>query len=196
MPIRFSTAVCAVLLTLPFGQALAYVAPDHAEKMARGLKLFKNGVGQMLKQHCVKCHGGEKTRGDFDLTTREALLKGGSEGAAIVPGNANASRLLKLVSHAEKPFMPAKAEKLLPAMVENIAAWINTGAPYDKPLVDTKLAAGEMQITDTDRQHWAFAPLAKPATPAVENTQWPENEIDRFILAKLEEAKLQPNRRA
>ena len=115
MPIRFSTAVCAVLLTLPLGRALADVAPDHAEKMARGLKLFKNGVGQMLKQHCVKCHGGEKTRGDFDLTTREALLKGGSEGAAIVPGNANASRLLKLVSHAEKPFMPAKAEKLPPA---------------------------------------------------------------------------------
>ncbi|MGB1744806.1 MAG: DUF1549 domain-containing protein, partial [Limisphaerales bacterium] len=188
--------MCAVLLTLPLGRALADVAPDHAEKMARGLKLFKNGVGQMLKQHCVKCHGGEKTRGDFDLTTREALLKGGSEGAAIVPGNANASRLLKLVSHAEKPFMPAKAEKLPPAMVENIAAWINTGAPYDKPLVDTKLAAGEMQITDTDRQYWAFAPLAKPATPAVENTRWPENEIDRFILAKLEEAKLQPNRRA
>ena len=85
MPIRFSTAVCAVLLTLPLGRALADVAPDHAEKMARGLKLFKNGVGQMLKQHCVKCHGGEKTRGDFDITTREALLKGGSEGAARLP---------------------------------------------------------------------------------------------------------------
>ena len=54
MPIRFSTAACAVLLTLPLGRALADVAPDHAEKMARGLKLFKNGVGQMLKQHCVK----------------------------------------------------------------------------------------------------------------------------------------------
>ncbi|MCH2608396.1 MAG: hypothetical protein MKZ92_07665, partial [Pedosphaera sp.] len=120
MPIRFSTAVCAVLLTLPLGRALADVAPDHAEKMARGLKLFKTGVGQMLKQHCVKCHGGEKTRGDFDLTTREALLKGGSEGTAIVPGNANASRLLELVSLAEKPFMTAKAEKLPPAMGENI----------------------------------------------------------------------------
>ena len=45
MPIRFSTAVCAVLLTLPLGRALADVAPDHAEKMAGGLKLFKNGVG-------------------------------------------------------------------------------------------------------------------------------------------------------
>ena len=94
MPIRFTVAFLGALLMFPLGQALADVAPDHAEKMASGLKLFKNGVSRTLKQHCVKCHGGEKTRGEFDLTTREALLKGGSEGAAILPGNAKASRLL------------------------------------------------------------------------------------------------------
>ncbi|MBC8243134.1 MAG: DUF1549 domain-containing protein, partial [Verrucomicrobia bacterium] len=196
MRIHSLTAVLGVLLMCPLGQALADVAPDHAEKMANGLKLFKNGVSRTLKQHCVKCHGGEKTRGEFDLTTREALLKGGSEGVAIVPGNAKASRLLKLISHAEEPNMPAKAEKLAAADIEKLAAWIDTGAPYDKPLVDEKLAAGEMQITDSDRQYWAFAPLKKPATPKVTNNAWPENEIDRFILAKLEEAKLEPNRRA
>ena len=89
--------------------------------------------------------------------------------------------------------MPAKAEKLPPEIVGKFASWIDTGAPYDKPLVDFKQEPGEMQITDTDRQYWAFAPLAKPATPAGENTRGPEIEIDRFILAKLEEAKLQPN---
>ena len=94
----------------PIGQALADVAPDHAEKMARGLKLFKGSVGKALKQHCLKCHGGEKTRGEFDLSTRESLLKGGSEGAAIVPGIGKASRLLKLISHTEEPNMPAKAD--------------------------------------------------------------------------------------
>ncbi|MEE2947814.1 MAG: PSD1 and planctomycete cytochrome C domain-containing protein [Verrucomicrobiota bacterium] len=196
MSIRFSATFFSVLLTLSFGQALADVAPDHAKKMARGLKLFKSGVGQAIKQHCVRCHGGEKTRGHLDLTTREALLKGTREGAVIVPGNAKASRLLKLISHAEKPFMPAKAEKLPPEIVAKIASWIDTGAPYDKPLVDSKLESGEMKITDSDRQYWAFAPLTKPAAPAVEDNQWPENEIDRFVLARLEEAKLQPNRRA
>ncbi len=196
MPIRFSATVFSVLLNLSLAQALADVTPDHAEKMVRGHKLFKSGVGQALKQYCVKCHGGEKTRGDLDLTTREALLKGSVEGAAIVPGNAKASRLLKLISHAEKPFMPAKAEKLSAEIVGKIAAWIDTGAPYDKPLVDTKVASGEMQITDSDRQYWAFAPLTKPVTPAAQNNQWPENEIDRFVLVKLEEAKLSPNRRA
>ena len=180
----------------PIGQALADVAPDHAEKMARGLKLFKGGVGKALKQHCLKCHGGEKTRGEFDLSTRESLLKGGSEGAAIVPGNGKASRLLKLISHTEEPNMPAKAEKLSSAVIEKIAVWIDTGAPYDKPLVDIKLTAREMQITDSDRRYWAFAPLKKPAIPKVTNNAWPENEIDRFILAELEEAKLEPNRRA
>ena len=135
-------------MPLPLGRALADVAPDHAEKMARGLKLFKNGVGQMLKQHCVKCHGGEKTRGDFDLTTREALLKGGSEGTAIVPGNANASRLLELVSHKEKPFMPAKAEKLPSrnrvAKAQNVA----------RPHAETKK---ERKGADKSGRQWARA---------------------------------------
>jgi len=184
------------MVILPLGQALADVSPDHAEKMAKGLKLFQSGVGRALKQNCVKCHGGEKTRGEFNLTTREGLIKGGSEGAAIVPGNANASRLLKLISHAEKPFMPAKGDKLSPVLIEKIAAWIDTGAPYDQPLTGANLAVGEMQITDSDRQYWAFAPLKKTATPKVKNDAWPENEIDRFVLAKLEAAQLQPNRRA
>ena len=135
MRIHSLAAVLGVLLMCPIGQALADVAPDHAEKMARGLKLFKGGVGKALKQHCLKCHGGEKTRGEFDLSTRELLLKGGSEGAAIVPGNGKASRLLKLISHTEEPNMPAKAEKLSSAVIEKIAVWIDTGAPYDKPLV-------------------------------------------------------------
>ena len=196
MPIRSSVTVFAVLMNMVFGQAVGDVSADHAEKMVKGLKLFKSDVSEVLKQHCVKCHGGEKTRGGFNLTTRKAFLKGSGEGVVIVPGNAKASRLLKLISHQEKPFMPAKAERLPPEVVEKIAAWIDTGAPYDKPLVDSKLGPVEMQITESDRQYWAFAPLVKPATPTVEDNQWPENEIDRFILAKQEESKLQPNRRA
>ena len=54
------------------------VPADHAERMTRGLKLFTTEVAGILKDHCVKCHGGEKTRGDFDLSTREGLLLGGA----------------------------------------------------------------------------------------------------------------------
>ena len=53
------------------------VPEQHAKNAVKGLALFKSDVRVMLKQHCVKCHGGEKTRSEFNLTTREGLLEGG-----------------------------------------------------------------------------------------------------------------------
>jgi mono/diheme cytochrome c family protein len=60
------------------------VSEKHAAEMARGLALFKSDVRAVLKQHCVKCHGGDKTRSEFDLTTRAGLLKGGEEGVVKI----------------------------------------------------------------------------------------------------------------
>ena len=54
-------------------------------------------VKAILVENCVKCHGGEKTKGEFDLTSREGLLHPGSEGANVVPGKAGESRLMKLI---------------------------------------------------------------------------------------------------
>ena len=161
--------------------------------MAKGLAIFKSDVRAALKQHCVKCHGGDKTRGDFDLTTRVGLLKGGDEGVSVIPGKSKQSRLLKLIAHKEKPFMPAKKPKLPSSVIAKIAQWIDLGAPYDKPLIDQAVAKKGMQVTDDDRQFWSFQPLKRPAVPAVKNAKWTHNAIDGFVLRKLEEAKLAPN---
>src|ERR1044072_8354003 len=75
---------------------------DHAQKMARGLELFRKEVRPLLQQHCVKCHGGEKVKNDFDLATREGLLRGGKEGPAIKAFDASHSRLIKLIRHEEE----------------------------------------------------------------------------------------------
>ena len=193
MSFRFLAPLIGVIATLSLCQLQAEVAKDHAEKMARGLKLFRTGVGQGLKQHCVRCHGGDKIRGDFDLTTRQGLIKGGSEGVTVIPGNSKSSRLMKFISHAEKPFMPMKQEKLPLNLIQKIATWIDNGAPYDQPLADTNYSIQEMQITDKDQQYWAFAPIKKSIIPNVDNADWVQNEIDRFILSKLEADRLKPN---
>ena len=161
--------------------------------MAKGLAIFKSDVRAALKQHCVKCHGGDKTRGDLDLTTRAGLLKGGDEGVSVVPGKAKDSLLVKLIKHAEKPYMPAKKPKLPSSLIEKIVQWIDFGAPYDKPLIENAVAKKGMQVTDDDRQFWSFQPLKRPAVPAVKKAKWTHNAIDRFVLRKLEEAKLAPN---
>tara|TARA_Y100000780_G_scaffold37421_1_gene30153 strand:- start:121 stop:3249 length:3129 start_codon:yes stop_codon:yes gene_type:complete len=193
MLIHLMAFFIAMLTSVPIGLAQAEVRPDHAKRMAKGLAIFRDGVGQALKQRCVKCHGGGKIRGELDITTRNLLLKGGSEGPAVVPGSAKASRLFRLISHVEKPHMPAKGEKLPAGLIAKFAEWIDMGAPYGEVLLDSKLAGGEMQITDSDREYWAFVPLKMTSVPKVKNSQWVSNEIDHFVLSKLEAAGLHPN---
>ena len=158
------------------------VTEKHAADMAKGLVLFKSDVRAVLKQHCVKCHGGDKTRGEFDLTTRKGLLKGGDEGPAIVSGKAGSSLLYQLITHAQKPYMPAKANKLPSSSIKKIANWINLGAPYDKPLTEKSIAGKGMQVTEDDHKFWSFVPLKKPPGPKIKNTGWVANKIDRFMF--------------
>ncbi|MEQ1850937.1 MAG: c-type cytochrome domain-containing protein, partial [Chthoniobacteraceae bacterium] len=108
IPFRFAL----LLLVLAHAATAANVPADHAEKMARGLELFRKDVGQLLREHCVKCHGGEKTKADLDLATRDGLLLGGAEGTAVKPFDASASRMMKLIRHEETPKMPEKKPRL------------------------------------------------------------------------------------
>ncbi|HMF15218.1 MAG TPA: DUF1549 domain-containing protein, partial [Gemmataceae bacterium] len=184
--LAFATACIVWLATIGSAPAQQPLPADHAEKMARGRDLFAKHVRQVLIDQCLKCHGGEKTRSGFDLSSRESLLKGGDNGLAIVPGNSKDSRLVKLVTHSEEPHMPSKGAKLSDPQIGNIVAWIDLGAPYDKPLIEKTAAKKPMKITDEDRQFWSFRPLQKVEPPRVKNDGWCKTTLDRFILAKQE----------
>src|SRR4051812_18148884 len=80
-------------------------------------KLFVDKVRPLFVESCFKCHGGEKIKGGLDISTRAGLLHPGDEGPAIIPGNAKGSRLYKLITRAEEPYMPAKADKLPDAAI-------------------------------------------------------------------------------
>ena len=167
---------------------------EHAAQMTRGVALFNSEVGKLLTDHCVKCHGGEKgVKGELDLTTREALLKGGESGPTVAPGNSGESLLVKSIRHEDKDLkMPKKADKLADGAIAKIAEWIDLGAPYGKPLGEAG-ARDRSKVTDEDRQWWSFRPLAKPQPPAVKNGAWCRTPIDRFVLAKLDAKGLAPN---
>jgi mono/diheme cytochrome c family protein len=144
-------------------------------------------VRQLLESRCVSCHGGKKTRADLDLTTREALLRGGETGPAVIPGDARKSRLYRLVTHAEEPGMPRQGKKLTRAETDLLAAWIDAGAPYDRPL-----AGRPARKTET---WWAYRPITRPLPPVVRSPQyqdWARDPVDQFVLAKLLEKGLTP----
>jgi len=189
-------AAAALLLCGSLSAAPPNVPADHAAQMARGRDVFVAHVRSVLLDRCVKCHGGEKTRGGLDLTSREALLKGGDNGPVIVPHQAKASRLYQLAAHLDKPHMPPKGDKLSAQQTAHLAAWLDLGAPYDRPLVNKGAAKKAMIVTDEDRHFWSFQPLQRPAVPKIKNEAWCCTPIDHFILAKLEEKSLLPNAEA
>src|SRR5258706_465321 len=169
------------------------ISRDHARDMAMGLDLFKKSVGPLLTEHCVKCHGGEKIKGELDLTTRESLLKGGADGPAVVVGKSRESRLIKLISHMEEPHMPSKAPKLAEASIGTVAAWIDAGAPYAAPLVAKTEPKTRDIVTEADRKFWSFQPLHQEKLPVVKDSLWSRNPVDRFLFAQLSAKKLKPN---
>ena len=193
-PARLSLCVFALALfaSAP-ASAESTVAPDHAEKMTRGQEIFTKSVRALLTDKCLRCHGGEKTRSGLDLSNREGLLKGGDKGPVVVVGQSKASRLYQYVAHLDKPIMPPKEDKLPDGAVAQLAAWIDSGVPYDKPLIEKTVAKKPMRVTDEDRKYWAFLPLQRPPEPAVKNAAWRRTPIDSFVLAKLEEKGLTPN---
>lgn len=143
--------------------------PDHAQRMERGLKLFDSDVAPLLKQHCLKCHGGEKVKSDFDMATREDLLRGGSHGSVVVPFDAKASLLVELINHAKEPNMPDSSPKLSADAISKITTWIDDGAPYSAPLIAGKQPKRDASVvTAEDRQWWAFQPLKKVQAKSID----------------------------
>src|SRR4051812_4920495 len=165
---------------------------------------YDKDVKSVLEARCFKCHGPEKQKAGLRLDVRESMLKGGESGEpAIVPGNALKSHLLKLVmSNDPTEYMPPKGDRLTMAEVELIKRWVEEGAHWVvKESGETVQAAAvpevvqveaEAPISEADRQWWAFV---KPTShePATTHSRWGQTKIDRFILARLEEAGIAPS---
>ena len=120
-------------ISMVFASVAAYgaiaVPADHAERMTKGLEAFDRDVRALLVDNCLNCHGGDKTKGDFSLADRDALLKGGADGPSVIPFDAQKSRLLKMLRHEEEPFMPEKKPRLSDEAIAKIEVWLEQGAP-------------------------------------------------------------------
>ncbi len=131
------------------------------------------------------------------------MLKGGTSGPAIVPGNPDDSYLLLAIRHAPNaPRMPKNGAKLSDAQVAAFAQWIRDGAPWPSATLApsatsaTATTSRETVVTAEQRGFWSFQPLRQNEPPAVSRNDWPKSPIDRFILARLEKEGLTPVRGA
>jgi len=142
---------------------------------------FNRDIRPILSDNCFACHGPDKgkRKSGLRLDTKEGAYGAGkSEKPAIVPGHPEKSELLsRVVSKDEEEVMPPPGEhkKVTPAQLAILKLWIEQGAVYDK--------------------HWAFKKVQQPEVPAPADKAWSANDIDRFILARLEQEKLKPSPR-
>ncbi len=161
------------------------------EPTAEQIEFFEAKIRPVFADNCYSCHSAaQKTKGGLRLDASAALLKGGENGPVIVPGDPDASVLIKAVRYTDADLqMPPKDKKLPAEKIALLEAWVKMGAPLPKD-ADVKPLLTEVSVART--QHWAFQPVQKPAVPKVKKSSWVQTPVDNFILAKLEEKKLKP----
>lgn len=143
---------------------------------------FQREVRPILSGICFKCHGPDEgsRKAGLRLDIREEALKPAKSGkVAIVPGNTDESELVhRLFTSDDDDIMPPPAAKmpLTTAQRETLKQWVAQGAKYTA--------------------HWAFVPPKSTPPPEVKRPEWVRNEIDRFILARLEKEGLNPSEQA
>lgn len=172
-------SICLVLLAVSRGQAAEpAVSAEQAE-------FFEKRVRPVLVEHCQSCHGEKKQEGGLRLDSRESLFRGSDSGPVVVSGKPSESDLIEAVRQTGDIKMPPKG-KLTAGQIADLVQWVELGLPWPSTAGKTGSSA------DSAQTHWAFQPVRIPAIPATRDAAWPQTDLDRFILAKLESQGLKP----
>ncbi|RCH56051.1 hypothetical protein DJ568_04700 [Mucilaginibacter hurinus] len=163
----------------PFGNKLA------DEKNVPDEISYNFDIRPILSDKCFACHGPDANKREAGLrldVAEEAYkaLKDNPNSRALVPGNPKLSEVFSRITTDDSTALMPPPESHLKRLTEYEVAlvekWIKQGAKYEK--------------------HWAFTAPKKAALPRVDNTEWPKNDIDYFILQKQEQNGLEPNTEA
>ncbi len=153
-----------------------------AQTPMQGDVRFNRDIRPILSNHCFQCHGPDlrSQKGGLRLDIWDRATGTTDSGrAAIVPGHPDQSSLMERVrSHdAESVMPPVETGKPLNVFqIQLLNDWIASGAEYE--------------------QHWAYLPIQRPELPQPENAAWGRNEVDAFVLSRLEREQLQPSEEA
>jgi len=132
------TALALAASSLAAAAVLWHPAPVAAQSDPASVAFYTEKVKPILETNCYRCHAGMNHRGGLMIDTRAGLLKGGRDGAVVVPGHADQSLLIKLIRHegpADDPMPMPPKDKISDADIATVTQWINAGMvmPPDPP---------------------------------------------------------------
>lgn len=150
------------------------MAAEPAEKPVD----FIRDVRPILARNCYECHGPDEghRKGDLRLDTAAGAFAKNKDSTAFVARNVEESEAFQRIistDDSERMPPPKSGKTIPPEQVEILKRWIEQGAPWSA--------------------HWAFEKPVRPALPAVSDATWSRNEIDRFVLARLDREGLKPS---
>ncbi|MGB3588787.1 MAG: DUF1549 domain-containing protein, partial [Tunicatimonas sp.] len=154
----------AALMVITF-----FLLPNRSEDVS-----YNQHIRPIINNKCIGCHGGVKKSAGVSFLFREEALDTAESGTpAIVPGDAASSGMFQRITHHDPEYrMPSDGEPLTEAEIEMIERWINQGAQWE--------------------DHWAYIPPEKDISPPEVEEGSVRNEIDHFVLAKLQANELTP----
>lgn len=160
------TSFITLLLCLTFTEFL------NAE--TEGKPRFNRDIRPILSENCFQCHGPDKNarQSDFRLDVAKEVF----EKKAIIPGDStNSPVYLRIISKDSDERMPPaeSPHQLSSSNINLIKKWIDSGAEYEN--------------------HWSFIPLRNVPVPEMHENSWVKNEIDAFILERLQKENLEPS---
>lgn len=184
--------VWAGLGAIPEPERMGFVTELTADQT----EFFERKVRPVLAENCFECHraGAKKVGGGLLLDSRAGVMKGGDGGPVITPGDPEASLLIQAIRHTDPSLTMPPKSKLSPEEIANLETWVRMGAP-DPRTADTVALVKARSVIDWNqaREWWSFRPLQAPPAPPVKEETWPRNDLDRFILNRLEKENLPPS---
>lgn len=157
--------------------------PVNALMAEESNPLNQHDVLPIVLLRCVTCHGPQRLDGGLDLRSRAAMIAGGDSGPALVPGDPDASLMIRRIESEACPpshlLLKFFVRRPSTSEVETLRGWIASGAPEADVKPDVATTDEDPLVADRDRQHWAFQPLPEFSEDDGRNS------IDHFIEHKL-----------
>jgi len=156
------------------------------------VKFFEDRVRPLLTRRCLECHAADSKleHGNLLLDSRPGWQAGGDSGNPISAGKPDQSLLVTAISYADKELQMPPKGKLPQAEIDILTEWVKRGAPDPRAIAKPKAKQRVIDLAE-ERKHWAYQPLLTAAPPEISDVSI-RTDIDKFWLAKLRSAKLQP----